>query len=67
MRITNHKNINVMEIETKNFETEDDENLFSINWEDIEDEEMDYENDWDDIENFFREDFENDDFEDDIF
>ncbi|MGG5209127.1 hypothetical protein ACQWU4_09260 [Chryseobacterium sp. MIQD13] len=35
-----------------------DEDLYTIEWSDIEHLEMDYENYLDDIENFFREDFE---------
>lgn len=35
-----------------------DENLYTIEWSDIEKTEIDYENYLNDIENFFREDFE---------
>lgn len=35
-----------------------DEDLYTIEWSDIENAEMDYENYLNDIENFFREDFE---------
>ncbi|SIS35846.1 hypothetical protein SAMN05421639_103477 [Chryseobacterium shigense] len=51
---------------TPNMETPDhnpdilfDEDLYTIEWSDIEHAEMDYENYLNDIENFFREDFEN--------
>lgn len=51
---------------TQNMETPDhnpdilfDEDLYTIEWSDIEHAEMDYENYLNDIENFFREDFEN--------
>lgn len=37
-----------------------DEELYTIEWSDIENTEIDYENYLNDIENFFREDFEND-------
>ncbi|MET3034807.1 hypothetical protein ABXT08_01775 [Chryseobacterium sp. NRRL B-14859] len=40
-----------------------DEELYTIEWSDIENAEMDYENYLNDIENFFREDFENDTLE----
>lgn len=42
------------------------ENLYTINWSDIENAEIDYENYLDDIENFFKEDFENDIFEEEF-
>lgn len=44
-----------------------DEELYTIEWSDIENAEMDYDNYLNDIENFFREDFENDDLEEDIY
>lgn len=37
-----------------------DQELYTIEWSDIENAEIDYENYLNDIENFFREDFEND-------
>ncbi|MEN4759535.1 MULTISPECIES: hypothetical protein [unclassified Chryseobacterium] len=47
----------------KNF----DEDLYTIEWSDIENAEIDYENYLSDIENFFKEDFEKDTIEDDIY
>lgn len=44
-----------------------DEDLYTIEWSDIENAEMDYENYLNDIENFFREDFEKGISEEDIF
>lgn len=44
-----------------------DEELYTIEWSDIENVEIDYENYLNDIENFFKEDFENDILEEDIF
>ncbi|WP_370898686.1 hypothetical protein [Chryseobacterium gossypii] len=44
-----------------------DEDLYTIEWSDIENAEMDYENYLNDIENFFREDFENDILEEDMY
>lgn len=44
-----------------------DEELYTIEWSDIENAETDYENYLDDIESFFREDFENDFLEEDIY
>lgn len=41
------------------------EDIYTINWSDIENIEIDCENYLDDIENFFKEDFENDILEDD--
>jgi hypothetical protein len=59
---------------TQNMETPDhktdtlfDEDLYTIEWSDIENAEMDYENYLNDIENFFREDFEEGILEEDIF
>ena len=49
-----------MEIQYKHSETVFDEDLYTIEWSDIEDKEMDYENYLNDIENFFREDYETD-------
>ncbi|WP_299182319.1 hypothetical protein [uncultured Chryseobacterium sp.] len=43
-----------------------DEELYTIEWSDIENAEIDYENYLNDIENFFREDFENDVLEENI-
>ncbi|MFP3595846.1 hypothetical protein [Chryseobacterium sp. SIMBA_029] len=40
-----------------------DQELYTIEWSDIENTEIDYENYLNDIENFFREDFEHDIFE----
>lgn len=44
-----------------------DEDLYTIEWSDIEHAEMDYENYLNDIENFFKEDFENDLPEENIY
>ncbi|WP_426476752.1 hypothetical protein ACP3T3_15675 [Chryseobacterium sp. CBSDS_008] len=44
-----------------------DEDLYTIEWSDIENAEMDYENYLNDIENFFREDFDNDMIEQNSF
>ncbi|MFY1045379.1 hypothetical protein [Chryseobacterium sp. GP-SGM7] len=44
-----------------------DNDIYTISWSDIENTEIDYENYLDDIENFFREDFENDILDEDIF
>ncbi|WP_179469892.1 hypothetical protein [Chryseobacterium sp. H1D6B] len=43
-----------------------DQDIYTINWSDIENTEIDYENYLNDIENFFKEDFENDILEEDI-
>ncbi|UOU99155.1 hypothetical protein MUU74_04165 [Chryseobacterium daecheongense] len=42
------------------------EDLYTIEWSDIENAEIDYENYLNDIENFFRQDFENATIEEDI-
>lgn len=44
-----------------------DEDLYTIEWSDIENAEMDYENYLNDIENFFREDFETEISEENIY
>ncbi|NML71353.1 hypothetical protein HHL23_16310 [Chryseobacterium sp. RP-3-3] len=44
-----------------------DEDLYTIEWSDIEHAEMDYENYLNDIENFFREDFEDGSPEENIY
>lgn len=56
-----------METPNHNPDTILDKDLYTINWSDIENTEIDYENYLDEIENFFREDFENDLLEEDIF
>ena len=55
-----------LNLKTHNMETPNhnpdilfDEDLYTIEWSDIEHAEMDYENYLNDIENFFKEDFEN--------
>lgn len=55
-----------LNLKTQNMQTPDhnpdilfDEDLYTIEWSDIEHAEMDYENYLNDIESFFREDFEN--------
>ncbi|MCL8536332.1 hypothetical protein [Chryseobacterium gallinarum] len=52
-----------METTHHNSHIDFDEDLYTIEWSDIENAEMDYENYLNDIENFFREDFENDTLE----
>lgn len=54
-----------METPTHNTDTIFDEDLYTIEWSDIENAEMDYENYLNDIENFFRTDFEDDALEED--
>lgn len=54
-----------METPTQNTDTIFDEDLYTIEWSDIENAEMDYENYLNDIENFFRTDFEDDTLEED--
>ncbi len=44
-----------------------DENLYTIEWNDIENMEIDYDNYLNDLENFFREDFEKDILEEDMY
>jgi hypothetical protein len=56
-----------METPNHNTDTVFDEELYTIEWSDIENAEMDYENYLNDIENFFREDFEDDILEKDQF
>jgi hypothetical protein len=62
-------NIKAQNMETQNHNPEIlfDEELYTIEWSDIENAEIDYENNLNDIENFFREDFENDTLEEDIY
>ncbi|WES96649.1 hypothetical protein P2W68_17590 [Chryseobacterium arthrosphaerae] len=54
------------ELSDHNTDTISGEELYTIEWSDIENAEMDYENYLNDIENFFREDFENDILEKDV-
>lgn len=56
-----------MEIPNPNSNTPLNENLYTIEWSDIENAEIDYENYLNDLENFFREDFEEDIFEENIY
>lgn len=56
-----------MEISNPNSNTTLNENLYTIEWSDIENAEIDYENYLNDIENFFREDFEEDILEENIY
>lgn len=56
-----------METPNHNPDTIFDEELYTIEWSDIENAEIDYENYLDDIESFFREDFENDALEENIY
>ncbi|SMO52604.1 hypothetical protein SAMN06265171_102323 [Chryseobacterium rhizoplanae] len=55
-----NQHIRTQNMETPNLNTNIlfDENLYTIEWSDIEKTEIDYENYLNDIENFFREDFE---------
>jgi len=65
---------NIINTLTQNMETPNhnthilfDEDLYTIEWSDIENAEMDYENYLNDIENFFREDFQEGIPEEDTF
>ena len=55
-----------MEISKSDSHISFDENLYTIEWNDIENMEIDYDNYLNDIENFFREDFEKDILEEDM-
>lgn len=55
-----------METPNHSSETVFNEDLYTIDWKDIENTEIDYENCLNDIENFFREDFKNDILEEDM-
>lgn len=63
---TKHQ-ITKMETPNHNQDMPIDEDLYTIEWSDIENTEMDYDNYLNDIENFFRQDFENDTAEEDIY
>ncbi len=63
---TKHQSQN-METPNHNPDTVFDEDLYTIEWSDIENAEIDYENYLNDIESFFREDFEKDILEEDIY
>jgi len=56
-----------METPNNNNDTIFDNDIYTINWSDIENTETDFENYLTEIENFFREDFENDFPEEDAF
>ncbi|WP_345766972.1 MULTISPECIES: hypothetical protein [Chryseobacterium] len=56
-----------METPNHNSDTHFDENLYTIEWSDIENTEIDYDNYLNDIENFFRQDFENNIPEEEIY
>ncbi|AZB24281.1 hypothetical protein EG339_06490 [Chryseobacterium bernardetii] len=56
-----------METSSHNTDILFDEDLYTVEWSDIENAEMDYENYLNDIENFFRQDFEEDILEEDTF
>ncbi|WP_415325085.1 hypothetical protein [Chryseobacterium sp. MMS23-Vi53] len=56
-----------METPNQNSDTMFDEELYTIEWSDIENAEIDYENYLNEIENFFHEDFENDNLEENIY
>ena len=62
-----NQNLTKYNMETPNHKTDPlfDEDLYTIEWSDIENAEIDYENYLNDIENFFREDFDNDILEED--
>lgn len=62
---TKHQTPN-METPNHNSDILFDEDLYTVEWSDIENAEMDYDNYLNDIENFFRQDFENDILEEDI-
>ena len=55
-----HLTPQTMQATHHNIDTVFNEDLYTIEWSDIENAEMDYENYLNDIENFFREDFEDD-------
>ncbi|WP_300349894.1 hypothetical protein [Chryseobacterium sp.] len=63
----NKKHSTNMEMPEYNTDIIFDENLYTISWNDIENTEIDYDNYLNEIENFFREDFENDILEEEIF
>lgn len=56
-----------METPNHNQDMPIDEDLYTIEWSDIENTEIDYDNYLNDIENFFRQDFENDTAEEDMY
>lgn len=64
-KISKHKNN--MESPDQNTDLIFDKNIYTITWGDIENAEIDYDNYLNEIENFFREDFENDTLEEDIY
>lgn len=66
---SNQHQITIQNMETSNHNTDIlfDEDLYTVEWSDIENAEMDYENYLNDIENFFRQDFEEDILEEDVF
>lgn len=51
---------NLLNSEAPENEINEDNELYTIEWSDIDNSEMDYENYLNDIENFFREDFDDD-------
>lgn len=57
----------IMETPKHNPDIPFDEDLYTIEWSDIENTEIDYDNYLNNIENFFREDFEKDILEEDIY
>jgi len=56
-------------MEIPNYETDTilDQDIYTLTWSDIENTEIDYENYLNEIEHFFKDDFENDILEEDIF
>lgn len=55
-----------METPNHNSDIVFNEDVYTIDWSDIENTDIDYENYLSDMENFFREDFENDILEEDV-
>ncbi|REC48844.1 hypothetical protein DRF67_04620 [Chryseobacterium pennipullorum] len=65
----NHQHLMTQNMETPHHNTDIifDEDLYTVEWSDIENAEIDYENYLNDIESFFREDFEEDILEEEAF
>ena len=63
-----YQNLKKKDMETQHHHSDIifDEELYTIEWSDIENAEIDYENYLNEIESFFRDDFENDILEEDI-
>jgi hypothetical protein len=56
-----------MEISKSNLQTSFNESIYTIEWSDIENIEIDYDNYLNDLESFFREDFEKNTLEEDMY